>query len=216
MGVRVMASAMCGAMCGAMVGLAAVAAWAEPISESGYAVGCDDEGLPVACYIAAAGFTLTVMQDGGTPPDLFERLQQLDPVTAVRFTGDLGEMGDSSATVVLDDLQVQADDLYEGNLRAMQGRWSPVGEETPFVIEISGLDWLEMVQDELATAFQMVVAEACGDGILPGNGMVIALYRYGDDPGDDACWRVEYVDEATLELRDFKGDQGLVAFARAE
>jgi hypothetical protein len=212
MGVRVMA----GAMCGAMVGLAAVAAWAEPIAESGYAVGCDDEGLPVACYIAAAGFTLTVMQDGGTPPDLFERLQQLDPVTAVRFTGDLGEMGDSSATVVLDDLQVQADDLYEGNLRAMQGRWSPVGEETPFVIEISGLDWLEMVQDELATAFQMVVGEACGDGILPGNGMVIALYRYGDDPGDDACWRVEYVDEATLELRDFKGDQGLVAFARAE
>lgn len=216
MGVRVMASAMCGAICGAMVGLAAVAAWAEPIAESGYAVGCDDEGLPVACYIAAAGFTLTVMQDGGTPPDLFERLQQLDPVTAVRFTGDLGEMGDSSATVVLDDLQVQADDLYEGNLRAMQGRWSPVGEETPFVIEISGLDWLEMVQDELATAFQMVVGEACGDGILPGNGMVIALYRYGDDPGDDACWRVEYVDEATLELRDFKGDQGLVAFARAE
>ena len=207
---------MAGAAFLAVAGLAAGAALAEPIADSGYAVGCDDEGFPVACYIAAAGFTLTVMQDGGTAPDLFERLQQLDPVTAVRFTGDLGEMGDSSATVVLDDLQVQADDLYEGNLRAMQGRWSPVGEETPFVIEISGLDWLEMVQDELATAFQMVVGEACGDGILPGNGMVIALYRYGDDPGDDACWRVEYVDEATLELRDFKGDQGLVAFARAD
>lgn len=205
-----------GLVAGAVVCAMAGAAFAEPIAESGYAVGCDDEGLPVACYIAAAGFTLTVMQDGGTAPELFDRLQQLDPVTAVRFTGDLGELGDSSAAVVLDDLQVLADDLYEGNLRAMQGRWTPVGEETPFVIEISGLDWLETVQDELASAFQMVVGEACGNGILPGNGMVIALYRYGDDPGDDACWRVEYVDEATLELRDFKGDQGLVAFTRAE
>lgn len=212
MGVRV----ICGAICGAVVGLAAVAAWAEPISENGYAVGCDAQSAPVVCTIAAAGFNLAIQQEGGTAPDLFARLQRMDPVTAVRFAGDLGEMGDSSATVVLTALEPRGDDLYEGNLRAMQGRWQPVGEATPFVVEIVGLDWLEVVQDEVAGAFQMVVGEACGDGILPGNGMVIALYRYGDDPGDDACWRVEYVDEATLELRDFKGDQGLVSFTRAE
>ncbi|MEY4871771.1 MAG: hypothetical protein RLZZ563_1101 [Pseudomonadota bacterium] len=207
---------MAGAVVCALAGFAAGVASAEPIAERGYAVGCDAEGSPMACYIAAAGFTLTVMEDGGTAPEVFDRLRQLDPVTAVQFTGDLGELGDSSATVVLSDLRMQADDLYEGNLRAMQGRWTPVGEETPFVIEIIGLDWLESVQDELAGAFQMVVGEACGDGILPGNGMVVALYRYGDDPADDACWRVEFVDEATLELRDFKGDQGLVSLTRVE
>jgi hypothetical protein len=60
----------------------------------------------------------------------------------------------------------------------------------------------------------MTVGEDCGSGVRPGNGMAITLYRYGDDPGDDACWRLEYVDDATLELRDFKGDQGAVTFAR--
>jgi hypothetical protein len=34
--------------------------------------------------------------------------------------------------------------------------------------------------------------------------------------GENSRWLLEYVVEATLELRDFKGDQGLVAFTRAE
>ena len=44
------------------------AALAEPFADRGYAVGCDTEGAPLACYIAASGFNLAVMQDGAPRP----------------------------------------------------------------------------------------------------------------------------------------------------
>lgn len=202
-------------LCGVFL-YVANAAMADPFADHGYAVGCDAEGSPEACYIVTSGFNLAVMQDGGTPPEVFDALQGLPFLTAVRFSGRIGEMGDSSAEVVLDRLTLVPDDLYEGNLRAMQGRWQPAGEATPFFIEIAGMDWLEIAQDEVVGAYMMVVGEVCGDGTLPGNGMAISLYRYGDDPADDACWRLDYVDESTLELRDFKGAQGAVTFNRVE
>ena len=89
---------------------------------------------------------------------------------------------------------------------ATQNSLNSFGYNRPVVVEVLG--------EGEETYFMMSVGEYCGDGTFPGNGMVISLYRYGDDPGDDACWRLEYVDEATLELRDFKGDQGAVTFTR--
>ena len=202
-------------LCGLFLSLAS-AAIADTFADQGYAVGCDAEGSPLACYIVASGFNLAVMQDGGTPPEVFAALQGLPELTAVSFAGQIGDLGDSSAEVVLDSLTIVPDDLYEGNLRALQGRWQPAGESTPFFLEVAGMDWLEFAQDEVVGAYLMSVGELCGDGTLPGNGMAISLYRYGDDPEDDACWRLEYVDETTLELRDFKGGQGAVTFNRIE
>jgi hypothetical protein len=126
----------------------------------------------------------------------------------------LGEFGDSSAMIVLTSAKAEPDDIHEGNLRAMQGKWQPDGEETPFYIEVNGMDWTEVVQEEVGDVFLMSFGEACGNGILPGNGLAITLYRYGDDPEDDACWRLEYIDDTTMELRDFKADQGAVTFTR--
>lgn len=192
----------------------ATPALAEPVSGAGYLVGCATEEGPAQCTIVFGGFNLSVLGDGGTPEALFAQLVALKPISAVTFEGTLSDMGDSSATLVLSAVAARADDLYEGNLRAMQGRWTPAGEETPFEVQISGLDWVELQMDEVLDSFLMTVAEACGSGILPGNGMAITLYRYGDDPGDDACWRLEYIDDKTMELRDFKGDHGAVTFTR--
>lgn len=190
------------------------AALAEPFADRGYAVGCDAEGAPLACYIVASGFNLTVMQDGGTPPEVFSALQTLPMLSAVEFAGQIGELGDSSAEVVLERVTIGVDDPYQDNLRALQGRWQPVGEATPFYIQIAGMDWLEVVQDEVADGYLMTVGDLCGDGTAPGGGMVITLYRYGDDPADDACWRLDHVGADRLELRDFKGDQAVVLFDR--
>ena len=202
---------------GLMALTAPIAALAEPLKESGYVVGCDQEGSPLACYIASRGYNLAVMQNAGTPPDLFAQMQKMDVPTAVTFEGEMTETGsDYSADLVLKKLTPNPDDLYEGNLQFMQGKWAPVGEETPFFIEINGLDWMEFVGEEPQAGFFMTVAEACASGVLPGNGMAISLYRYGDDPADDGCWRLEFIDETKMELRDFKGDQGAVSFARVK
>lgn len=178
----------------------------EPFSGNGYLLSCGEEG----CFINAAGFNL--FAPAGQAP--LDALRALPMMTAVQVEGTLSDMGDSSATLTLTRAAPIADDLYQGNLQAMQGAWRPEGEETPFHISIAGMDWIEVLGEGDETPFMMSVGEYCGDGTFPGNGMVISLYRYGDDPGDDACWRLEYVDDKTLELRDFKGDQGAVTFTR--
>lgn len=191
-------------VCFALIAGAAVAQ--EPYSGDGYLLSCGEEG----CFVNSAGFNLFAPGDARA----LSVLRDLPMMTAVRIEGTLSDMGDSSATIDLTDVAPIADDLYEGNLQAMQGTWRPDGEEAPFTITIAGMDWIEVYNDTDETPFMMSVGEACGDGTVLGNGMVISLYRYGDDPGDDACWRVEFIDDQTMELRDFKGEQGAVSFTR--
>lgn len=194
-----------------LVGAPAVAETLEPTQ--GYFIGCDAEGSPIFCYVNAAGFNWAIAQSG-TVPELFDQLQTLPFLEPVIITGDYAALDDSSADLVLTGLeQPGEEDINIGNLRAMQGKWKPVGEENPFAVEIIGMDWLELINDTLETSNMMSVGLTCADGVEPG-GMAINLYRYGDDPGADACWQMEYIDDNTMTLRDFMGDQGQVEFTR--
>lgn len=176
----------------------------EAFEGRGYLITCGDEG----CFLNASGFDLFVAQDQGAA-----LLADLPIMTAVEVKGTLSEMGDSSAVLALTSVTRVADDLYEGNLQAMQGDWRPVGEENPFVIGIYGMEWNEVLMDEVQDRFMIVVGEACADGVVH-QGMVISLYRYGDDPGADACWGLDYIDDARMTLRDLQGDFGAVDFER--
>lgn len=188
-------------------------AGADPISEDGWLTACDLEATRGVCLIESGGFALFVQQGLGTPDDVITFLAGLPPVSAIHFEGEILNMGDSMADMVLTSA-TRVDNINEGNLQALQGDWSPVGEETPFQIRIFGLEWQEWQGDEQQDAFAMVVGDTCGNGIVPGAGTVISLYRLGDDPEDDGCWQLEYIDDQTLTLRDFKGDQGQVEFSR--
>lgn len=187
---------------------------AEPLEPSrGYFIGCDAEGSPVFCYVNAAGFNWAISQ-ATADKGLFDRLQSLPMLEPVIIAGTYAALNDSSADLTLTGLDLPAEeDLYIGNLRALQGVWQPVGEEAPFSIEISGMDWLEQVNGELSDSFLISVGETCAGGVVPG-GMAISLYRYGDGPEADACWQLEYIDDTTMSLRDFMGEQGQVEFTR--
>ena len=193
--------------------MAAGAARADPIAEDGWLTACDLDATPAGCLIEAGGFALLVQEGQGTPDALITYLAGLPPVSAIRFEGEIVNMGDSTAELVLTSA-ARVDNINEGNLQALQGDWTPEGEETPFQIRIFGLEWQEWQGDEQQAAFAMVVGDTCGNGIVPGAGTVISLYRLGDDPEDDGCWQVEYIDDQSLTLRDFKGDQGQVSFTR--
>ena len=176
----------------------------EPFEGSGYFITCGEEG----CFLNVAGFDLFVAPDQGAA-----LLADLPMLAAVDVTGTLSEMGDSSAALALTSVERVADDLYEGNLLAMQGDWRPVGEENPFTIGIYGMEWNEIILDEVQDRFMMSVGDACADGTVQA-GMVVNLYRYGDDPGADACWLVEYIDDGRMTLRNVGGDGGAVDFTR--
>lgn len=189
----------------ALLALPAVGAAAqEAYSGRGYMVACGEEG----CFVNSAGYDLFVAHDQNA-----WMLEDLDPMTAVEVEGTLSEIGDATAALALTSVRPLIDDLYEGNLRAMQGDWRPVGEANPFVIGIYGMDWNEVLMDEVTDRFMMSVGDACADGTVH-TGMIISLYRYGDDPEADACWQMEYIDDATMTLRDLWGDFGAVEFER--
>lgn len=183
-------------------------ALAEPISAKGYTAGCGEEG----CFIASGGYLLFA-SSAVSDPDLLAGLAELPLISAVAFDGDMTNVGDSTADLALTAVSRIEDDLYEGNLQAMQGEWTVPGAGTPFIVNVSGMVWQEIVQDEVVATFALSVGEECANGVVPG-GMAIVLYKLGDDPDADACWQVEYVDEATMVLRDFFGDLGQIEWVR--
>lgn len=186
--------------------LLAAPAFADPIAERGSALGCGE-----SCTLVAAGFILTV--DPASDPKVLTALRTLAPLTAVSFEGDLGEMGDITAPVTLTALKPEPDDLYQDTLRALQGEWKPDGEETPFVIRIDGMQWDEVTEGEVSASYLIQPSEACADGVTPG-GIALSLIPMSGDPASAPCWQLEYIDDKTLDLRDFSGDQGQVSFLR--
>lgn len=189
----------------AVLGLLPLSAFGqEPFAGKAYFISCGEEG----CFLNAAGFDLFVGKVQGA-----ELLSDLPMLAAVEVDGDLSDIGDSSAAMTLRSVARVTDDLYEGNLQAMQGDWRPVGEETPFTIGIYGMDWTEWLMEEEQGRFMMSIGDACADGTVH-RGMVINLFRYGDDPAADACWLMDYIDDGMMSLRDLSGDFEVVDFAR--
>lgn len=195
----------CSVFVAGLVAVLPFSACAQEVFEGrGYFIACGEEG----CFLNAAGFDLFVAGDQGA-----QMLADLPMLAAVELRGTLSDMGDSSAALALQSVERVTDDLYEGNLQAMQGDWRPVGEENPFTIGIYGMDWTELLMEEEQDRFMMSVGDGCADGMLY-QGMAIGLYRYGDDPAEDACWGMEYIDDARMSLRDLTGDFGVVDFER--
>jgi hypothetical protein len=184
-------------------------ALAEPFSHNGYTLGCDEEG----CTVFAAGFLLSVANDGSTPARIISNLANLDMLTAVNLKGDLGELGDATAPLTLTGLSVKEDDPYQDTLRYIQGTWKPKAEEALSSVQIYGLQWQEISAGEVSATFLITPGETCADGTAPG-GIALSLYLMGGDPAEAACWQVEYATDTELTLRDFKGDKGQVTFER--
>lgn len=169
----------------------------------GYLMSCGEEG----CFLNAAGMDLFVPAGQGA-----DQLAGLPMMAAVEVAGTLSDIGDSSADLSLASARRVADDLYEGNLIAMQGEWQPRGEEAPFRIAIFGMEWSEILNDELADRFMMSVGDSCeGDRY---DEMVVTLYRYGDDPAADGCWLVDGAEDTVLTLRKARGADAAVVFDR--
>ena len=197
-----------------VLALAAFPLLAESLSPTpGYFLGCDADTSPAACYVNAAGITWALSSDTAQEGP-FDSLQALPLLEPVILSGDYAELGDSFADLALTGLELPAEeDLYVGNLRAMQGYWQPVDEEAPFAVTVAGLDWQEKMNGKPGESYMISAGLACADGVAPG-GMAISLYRYGDDPAADACWQLEYIDGGRMTLRDIQGNQGQVEFTR--
>lgn len=185
--------------------LAGVASAEEPYEGPAYLIECADDG----CVLNAAGFNLFAPAGGAVS----DSLRALDPLSALEIAGTLSEIGDSSATVDLSSVSRIEADPFEAPLRQMQGNWKPRHEDSPFSINIVGMDWTELENGEIGDSFLISPGSTCPDAV-PSGGIVVALYRYGDDPEMDACWQVEFLDATRMSLRDATGGGRSVDFDR--
>jgi hypothetical protein len=190
-------------------------ALAEPFEGRGYLVGCDGDAAGSGCRIVASGVIFHVRDGEGTNEGMMDLLWSEPPVTAVTISGEMGDLGDITAPLVLTSLSFPQDDPFQDTLRYLQGDWRPDGEDTPFLLRITGLEWQEWQDDELLAAFLITPSEACADGVIPG-GMVLSLRQIGGDPSESACWQVEYATDTTMDLRNVTRGFGLVTYARFE
>ncbi len=181
-------------------------AFAEDINDTGWKISCDDAG----CQIASGGFALWTTAD--SDPAALQALQSMPDMSAVNFLGTLQNMSDANADLTLAFAE-RADNIHEGNLQYIQGDWAPVGEETPYFVRFVGLQMQEWVTGELSAEFALTAGETCADGTAY-NGTVLSMYRLGDDPEADGCRVIEYIDDATLSLRDVGGDSSVVEYSR--
>ncbi len=191
----------------ALLLVSAGAAWADPIDDTGYLISCDDAG----CMVASSGFSLWLTPE--SDPKAMAVLQALPAISAVSFAGDVANMSDANADLTL-TRAAHIDDVNEGNLQAMQGDWAPAKEDTPYFIRVVGLEWQEWANNEMTASFAMTAGDACADGITPGGGTVINLYRLGDDPDADGCWLLEGITQQDMQMRDFQGQAGQVMYRR--
>lgn len=176
----------------------------ESFEGQGYFIACGEEG----CFVNSVGYDLFVAHDQGAG-----LLAELPMMAAVTVRGTLSDIGDATAALLLESVERRADDLYEGNLVAMQGDWRPVDEGAPFVVGIYGMDWKEIILDEVQDRFMMSVGDACADGTVH-QGMVVSLYHYGDDQEAEACWLLEFIDDARMTLRNVGAGGKMVDFTR--
>lgn len=176
------------------------AAQADPISDQGYLTQCGDSAEQgMGCTINAAGFNLFVADGGGTDPALYAKLRALPPMSFVQFSGDIGDMGDVSATLVLQSF-APAVDINEGNLRALQGQWSTTAPDAPAQITVTGLDWAQTGAADGEESYMIIPGQACDDG-TPTKGTSLSLYPYGSDPVEVACWQIDAITDDALTLR---------------
>ena len=191
----------------AMLLACALPALAEPMDGTGWLISCDDAG----CRIDSGGFALWTTADSA--PDAVAVLHGLADLSAVSFAGDLTNMSDANADLTLTKAAA-VDDQNQGNLQLMQGDWAPKDEEGQYFIRIVGLEWQEWQDGGMQANFAMTVGDTCANGTTPGAGTVISLYRLGDDPDADGCWQIEGISEQDMDLRDFQGQAGQVAYRR--
>lgn len=188
--------------------LVAAPAVADPITESGYVIGCSDK----MCKIAAAGFTLTAGRKS-TDPEVFRFMQELKPLTAVSFEGELGTLGDATAPVKVTYIETMPEDPYQDTLRYIQGNWVPMGDTSGYYIRIKGMEWQDIIDGQVSSSFLMQPSDTCTSGVQPG-GIALNLVPIGGDPSWAICWKIDYATDTEMDISDFTGEQGQVSLLR--
>lgn len=173
---------------------AAPGTFGEPYSEAAIMQGCIVEAER-SCSFHASGTQFFVYEDWRTPKALFDLMQQLAPGTPILVEGDLVDIYDRTADVVLRNVTTRPWTTHDYLLNTLQGTWYSV-EDPAARFNVLGAERDNSYDDAPTSRDYLTVSDWC-DGFEGGGPY---LQARDEETGDGACYSIERITDLELEL----------------
>lgn len=167
--------------------------WGEPYS-SGTAIfqNCIIETEEPFCTFHADGYKFFVYDDDRTPPEVMERLYSYQQGTPIDVQGDLTEVHDITADVVLRQVLPRLWNTWDTALNRMQGQWYSDGDrDSKFTV--FGAEKINTYQGEYMGLEYLTMGNNC-NGYEDGPYLIVT-----DETLNDAlCYTIEDMDDRSM------------------
>lgn len=169
--------------------------YGEPYSDAAIFQDCASEGDAEFCTFHAGGTKFYIYDDGRTPRAVFTTMRSLLPGATIAVEGDLVEVFDSTAEVVLRRVDIRTPDRFDTILERMQGSWYSVDDPNN-MINIIGAEQENRYDGDLISLDYLSIRDWCDD--YPGGGPF--LYARTEGTEDYYCYGIEHVDQLEMLL----------------
>ncbi|WP_246139418.1 DUF1036 domain-containing protein [Falsiphaeobacter marinintestinus] len=169
--------------------------YGEPYTNAATFQHCDFDIEPGYCVFYADGFRLLVSDDGRSDPYAFPLLADIAPGTPMQISGDLAAIHDSTAELVLYDVDTRPWTDNDRMLDQLQGYWYAVTDSAD-QFNILGSERIGYYDGNYSGTDAISVQDWCdrfsGDGPY--------LSSRDQETGDIYCYQIWYVDALELQL----------------
>lgn len=167
----------------------------EPYAESAIFQGCLTENQ-LTCSFYASGFQIFVNEDWRTPSFVFDLMQKLSPGTPIFVEGDLIELYDRTADMVLRNVTTVPWTTNDTILHTMQGTWYST-EDPSARVNILGAEMENSYDDVWINRDYLTVSDWCDT--FHGGGTY--LRTIDEETGETSCYSIERITDLHLDLR---------------
>lgn len=174
--------------------------YGEPYTDNVTLQECITDTEQPACTFHRGGTKFYVYDDGRTPEFVFTAMKALNPGTPITVSGDLVEVFDATAEVVLRDITVRPYDAADTALNDMQGYWYST-EDPKSQFNILGAEKEDQYDGQITGLQFLSVQDFCDDF---NNG---GLYLYAREPEtqEGYCYAIESLDAFSMTLMYLPG-----------
>lgn len=169
--------------------------YGEPYSDNAVMQDCVTEAEQPYCTFHSGGTKFFVYDDGRTPQSVISAMMALNLTTPITVTGDLVEVFDSTAEVVLREITRRSASDTDGYLDKLQGYWYSV-EDPNAQFNILGSERENQYDGEIGGTDYLSVQEHCDR--FSGSGPY--LYAREEDSQEYYCYVIDYIDELSMTL----------------
>lgn len=174
---------------------AAPGTFGEPYAEAAIMQRCTMEAQNT-CSFHASGTQFFVTEDWRTPKFVFDLMQQLTPGTPIFVEGDLVDLYDRTADVVLRNVTTRPWTTNDRILGTLQGTWYSVDDPSAR-FNVLGAERDKSYDDMPTGRDYLAVSDWC-DGFEGGAPYLRAM---DEETGEGACYSIERITDLELELK---------------